>query len=89
VAIRLTLSKNLSLAAVGRLTMAEVLIAVLITVAAGRAQSTGRQPATTSVAPLAFEVASVKPSNPESRGLMRIQPMPGGRRISAEMSRYG
>jgi uncharacterized protein (TIGR03435 family) len=58
--------------------MAGVLLAVLINVAAGRAQSTGRQQATTAVVPLAFEVASVKPSNPESRGLMRIRPMPGG-----------
>ena len=57
--------------------MAGVLLAVFINVAAGRAQSTGLEQATTAVVPLAFEVASVKPSNPESRGLMRIQPMPG------------
>jgi hypothetical protein len=71
------LSKNLSLVAVSFITLAEVLLAVLMNVLAGRAQSTVRQQATTSV-PLAFDVASVKPSNPESRGLMRIQPMPGG-----------
>ena len=51
---------------------------MLINVAAGRAQSIGLEPATTSVAPLAFDVASVKQSNPESRCLMLIRPMPGG-----------
>ena len=76
-ATRLPLSKNLSLAAVSFITLAEVLLAVLTNVTAGRAQSTGRQQATTSV-PLAFDVASVKPSNPGGRGLMLIRPMPGG-----------
>ena len=77
-AIRLTLSKNLSFAAINLLTMAAVLLAVLMNVSASRAQSTGRQAATNSVVPLAFDVASVKPTNPESRGLMLIRPMPGG-----------
>ena len=76
-ATRLPLSKKLSLAAVRLITLAEVLLAVLMNVTAGRAQSTGRQQATTSV-PLAFDVASVKPSNPGGRGLMLIRPMPGG-----------
>ena len=72
-----------SLTASSLTALAAALIVVLMNVALGYAQSQDRQQATTSVAPLAFDVVSVKRSNPESRGLMLIRPMSGGQTYTA------